>query len=162
MSKSLQHLSILNIQDEYGTPQKVFDNACKEYKIKPKIDICASKINHVLKNYYTIKDNCFTKEIKKDFFMNPEYSQVANFMAFAFAQHRHNNVSALILTYAKTDTKWWHDYVEPFAEVHFVKGRIQFNDEKGKPKMIWDKKYSRWIKGPAPYPSVWIIFRKKK
>jgi len=83
-------------------------------------------------------------------------------------------VNGLILTYSKTDTKWWHEYIEGKAEVHNIKGRIKFLDENGK-----IKKYCKNCKTSfsgidicprcdgelrencAPYPSCFIIYRKK-
>ena len=64
-----------------------------------------------------------------------------------------NNVELMILAYAKTDTQWWHNFVEncPTCEVHFIKGRIKFLDAKGYQTKL-----------PAPYPSVWIIYRRKE
>ena len=56
----------------------------------------------------------------------------------------------MILCYAKTDTKWWHEYVEGKAEYHFQKGRIKFLDGQG-----------NLTKNSSPYPSVWIIIRGK-
>ena len=161
MNNSLNHLSHINIQDEYGTPKEVFKEACKKYNIHPTIDICASEKNHVLENYCDKKLNCFTREFNEDFFMNAPYSKIAKFMVFAFAQHRNHNVSVLILAYSKTDTKWWHNYVEPYAEVHFIKGRLRFNDQDGNPtvnRKISSKTFGK--KQSAPYPSCWIIFRK--
>jgi hypothetical protein len=29
----------------------------------------------------------------------------------------------------------------------------------GKPRMIYNKKTGKYIKGASPYPSVWIIYR---
>ncbi len=149
-SKSLNHLKQININDEYGTPYGLFRMACEEYNVRPRIDICGSKANYVTNEYCDEETNCFTKEFNVDFFMNPPYSKVSEFMKFAYDQHKSHNVDVLILVYAKTDTKWWHEYVEGQAEIHFVKGRIKFNDDTGKP-----------TKHSAPYPSVWIIYRKK-
>ena len=149
MKKSVQHLQNINIQDEYGTPQNLFNQACIDFNIHPTIDICASKNNHVVREYCDKELNCLTKFFNEDFFMNPPYSQVAEFMEFAYTQHKEQNVDVLILIYSKTDTKWWHKYVEGIAEVHFIKGRIKFNDHIGIP-----------TKNSAPYPSCWIIYRR--
>lgn len=74
---------------------------------------------------------------------------VAEWIKKAYSEHLNNGVTGTILTFAKTDTKWWHKYVEGIAEVHFIKGRIRFLDG-GK------------ISGyPAPYGSCWIIYRAK-
>lgn len=75
---------------------------------------------------------------------------VTDWLKKAYSEHLNNNVNALILTFAKTDTKWWHKYVENKAEVHFIQGRIRFLD-KG---TVSDY--------PAPYGSCWIIYRAKK
>jgi len=150
-NKSVQHLKSISIQDEYGTPKELFQTICKKYNLHPQIDICASKTNHVLPNYITKQQNCFNYEIKQDFFMNPPYSKVSEFMAFAYEQHKKNNVSCLILTYSKTGTKWWHKYVQGIADhVEFQKGRISFLDEN-----------SYRTKHCAPYDSAWIVFKKK-
>ena len=109
----------------------MFSKACIDYDINPKLDICASKTNHVTPAYLTKKDDCLTYDIKTDFFMNAPYSEQKKMMGFAFGQYLKNNVNALILAYSKTDTKWWHDFVEGIAEVHFIKGRIKFLDENG-------------------------------
>lgn len=151
LPRSLNHLKQININDEYGTPYDLYRMACKDYGIDPQIDVCASDVNHVLPVYFTIDDDWTKHDIVLDFFMNPPYSDVRKMMWHAYDRWQKNNVNVLILVYAKTDTKWWHEYVEGQAEIHFVKGRIKFNDHKGQP-----------TKHSAPYPSVWIIFRKRK
>ncbi|WP_316505771.1 DNA N-6-adenine-methyltransferase [Nitrosopumilus sp.] len=91
-------------------------------------------------------------EIKQDFFMNPPYSRVSEFMKFAYSQHIKNNVSCIILTYSKTGTKWWHKYVQGIADrLDFQRGRISFLDENGNK-----------TKHGAPYDSVYIVFEKRK
>jgi len=150
-SKSVQHLHSINIQDEYGTPKNLYENICKKYDIWPQIDACASEINHILPNYITKEQNCFNYSITKDFFMNPPYSRVSEFMEFAYEQHKKNNVSCIILTYSKTGTRWWHKYIQGIADhVDFQKGRISFLDENG-----------HSTKHCAPYDSAWIIFKRK-
>lgn len=161
MTRATTHLKNINVNDEYGTPKRVFERACNDFSIFPTIDICASKNNHVVSNYLTKFDNCFMHNIEEDFFMNPPYSKIKSFMRFAWEQHHRNDLNALILTFAKTDTEWWHDYVENQAEVHFIKGRIQFNDFEGNPTKIFDRKTGQLKNGFAPYGSCWIIFRMK-
>ena len=71
-------------------------------------------------------------------------------MKKAWEEHEKYGIEIMILCYAKTDTKWWHKYVEGRAEYHFQKGRIKFLDEQG-----------NLTKNSSPYPSVWIIIRGK-
>ena len=150
MKKAVQHLQTIGRNDEYGTPHDLFDKACKDYDIYPEVDICASKENHVLKLYFPKDFDCFKYRIEVDFFMNPPISEIAKFMKFAREQHEKYNVNVMILAYAKVDTRWWHDYVEGRSEIHNIKGRIRFNCKHGYPK-----------DNVAPYPSSWIIWRKR-
>jgi len=160
--QSIQHIRRITVNEEYGTPQKLFDDACTKFNLKLEIDLAASDANNVLPHYITKKEDLFTKEITYDSFLNPPYGRVIEkFIRYAFEQHIKHNVTILMLIYSKTDTKWWHKYIEGYAEVHNIKGRIQFNDNNGNPKMLYDKKTNSWKKGFAPYPSVWAIFRRK-
>ena len=150
-SKAVQHLSSINVNDEYGTPQDLFEDACKKYNLELDIDYAASETNHVLENYFTKQNDAFNFGWIKDGYLNAPYSKQKEFMHKAYDSHLKHNINILILAYAKTDTKWWHNYVEGIAEVHFIKGRIKFNDSNGVK-----------TKNSAPYPSCWIIYRRKK
>jgi site-specific DNA-methyltransferase (adenine-specific) len=44
---------------------------------------------------------------------------------------------------ARSDTRWWHDYVMPSAEVRFLKGRLKFGG----------------ACNSAPFPSAVVIFK---
>jgi hypothetical protein len=44
---------------------------------------------------------------------------------------------------ARTDTHWWHEYVLPYAEIRFLRGRVKFNG----------------TRNSAPFPSAIAIFR---
>lgn len=44
---------------------------------------------------------------------------------------------------ARTDTKWFHDYVLHRAEIRFIAGRLKFGG----------------AKNSAPFPSMVVIFR---
>lgn len=161
MRKSVQHLQNIDVQDEYGTPNVELRKAMMNYDVLPFLDVCTNDANAKFQNYFTKEDDALTKEWNCDFFMNPPYSRVTEFIEYAFKQHRKHNVTALILTYSKTDTKWWHDYVEQYAEIHFIKGRVQFNDKDGKPVLNKNPESKSFGKRQsAPYPSCWIIFRR--
>lgn len=147
--KSVEHLRIISFQDDWETPIELYLKACQEYKIFPQIDVCASKNNTKCHYFLDKKDNGLKYAWYQDFFMNPPYSEIDEWMKKAWEDHELWNNNALILTYSKTDTKWWHNYVEKKAEVHNIKGRIKF--------------FMNGIKSQnsAPYPSCWIIYRKK-
>ena len=54
--------------------------------------------------------------------------------------------TAVLLTFARTDTRWWHTVAMRAAEIRFIEGRLSFLID-GKPKM------------PSPAPSCVIILR---
>lgn len=56
---------------------------------------------------------------------------------------KHEGV-AVMLVPARTDTKWWHDYINrnPNAQVRFFRGRLKFGSSKNS----------------APFPSALVIF----
>ena len=47
---------------------------------------------------------------------------------------------------ARTDTKWFHDFIYNRAEVRFVRGRLKFGDSKS----------------GAPFPSMVVIYHEMK
>ena len=44
---------------------------------------------------------------------------------------------------ARTDTRWFHDYINKKAEIRFIKGRLKFGGSNNN----------------APFPSMVVIFR---
>jgi site-specific DNA-methyltransferase (adenine-specific) len=47
---------------------------------------------------------------------------------------------------ARTDTRWFHDYIYGKSEIRFIKGRLKFGGSKNS----------------APFPSMVVIFNKGK
>jgi|TARA_B100001750_G_C15375063_1_gene529397 phage N-6-adenine-methyltransferase len=149
-SKSVQHLESIKVNDEYGTPHFLFLENCLKFDCSPAVDYFASDKNHVLDKYYTKKDDAFKREWYHNGFCNFPYSMMEKCLKKAWEEHEKYGIEIMILCYAKTDTKWWHEYVEGKAEYHFQKGRIKFLDGQG-----------NLTKNSSPYPSVWIIIRGK-
>ena len=149
--KSIDHLSSISIHDEWETPSILYKEACQRYNIFPKIDVCATLQNTKCDVLFTKQTNGLSMRWLKDSYMNPPYSKIKSWIAKAYKEHIENNISILALTFAKTDTEWWHKYVDGKTEIHFIKGRLKFiNSQTRLPS-----------KNSAPYPSCWIIWRKK-
>tara|TARA_R110002020_G_scaffold64430_4_gene170968 strand:+ start:4868 stop:5329 length:462 start_codon:yes stop_codon:yes gene_type:complete len=148
MSIATKHLAKIRKKDEYGTPLFLFNKYSKIFGINPKIDYFASETNHVVPKYYTEEDDSFTKSWTEDGFINPPYSLVKKVMEKAYNECKINRIKLLILTYNKTDTHWWHKFIEnnPMVEYKFHEGRIKFLCKHG---------YE--TRAGAPYPSVWIL-----
>ena len=80
------------------------------------------------------------------FWLNPPYGRdIRKWMDKAYEQSRRPGVTVVALTFARTDTRWWHEVVSKAAEVRLLKGRVKF---------LQDGK----VLAPAPAPSAVITF----
>ena len=79
-------------------------------------------------------------------FCNPPYSQIDKWVEKAYRETREDNTLVVMLIPARTDTRYFHDYIYQRSEIRFVKGRIKFGEAK----------YN------APFPSMVVIFRGAK
>jgi hypothetical protein len=78
--------------------------------------------------------------------MNPPYGPTVKlWVARAVSEVACGNAELVVaLLKATTDVKWWHEYVEGIVTPRFIKGRLKFGGQTG----------------PAPFPSVIIVWRK--
>jgi len=144
---SIQHLASIGVYDEWSTPSATLRSGLALIDEMIFLDVCATEENRQFRDYFSKETDALKQEWTMNFFMNPPYSEVSTWMQYASQQVKKNKVVGLILTFAKTDTKWWHNFVEGKCEVYFIKGRIRF------------KKDGVQSKNSAPYPSCWIIMR---
>ena len=126
--------------DEWATPQDLFDtlNATFHFTLDP----CATPENAKCAKFYTkVQDG-----LKQDWggeviWCNPPYGREIGKWIQKCAEHRG---VAVMLIPARTDTRWWHSYIDknPDAHVYFIKGRLKFGDGKN----------------PAPFPSAIVVY----
>ena len=77
-------------------------------------------------------------------FCNPPYGrEIIKWVRKAYYESHKDNTLVCMLIPARTDTKFFHDYIQNRAEVRFVKGRLYFGKRQS----------------PAPFPSMLVIFR---
>lgn len=141
--------------DTWATPPEVFSRACEMCGVRPVLDVCATAATAKCGAWYGPggeRGNGLEAEWDRSWWCNPPYSEVTRWVARAYEQtvRRDRAVPGLMLVFAKTDTAWWHRYVEGRSAVvrpHFWKGRIRFLGEGG-------------VRGKssAPYPSVVLRF----
>ncbi len=85
---------------------------------------------------------------KGNVFVNPPYSQISKWLEKAHEELKKGNPEVIVfLTFANTDTRWFHDLIYGQAELRFIKGRIKFLDENGEEQ------------NSAMRPSMLAIFR---
>jgi hypothetical protein len=79
--------------------------------------------------------------------MNPPYGrEISLWVKKAYESSLTDGTVVVCLLPARTDTRWWHDYVIAHAEsVNFIRGRLCFSH-----------------KGPTPFPSALVVFGRPK
>lgn len=128
--------------DNWATPQWLFDELDKVFSFT--LDPCASAENAKCEKYYTreqdgLKQNWGGQRV----FCNPPYGkEIGKWVTKCSEEAKKPNTLCVMLIPARTDTKWFHDFIYHKAEVRFIKGRLKFGDSKNS----------------APFPSMIVIF----
>lgn len=78
------------------------------------------------RKYYFIEDDGLNKQWAGTVFLNPPYSQNKLWMA---KMSEHNN--GIVLIFARTETKFFQNYVKNATGINFLKRRVKFIDEYG-------------------------------
>ena len=139
-SRAADHVQNIGKNDEWETPPDIFEMACKWAGFTPKMDVACTRRNHILPSYMI---DALINSWEYDWWCNPPYSRVADFIKYGLEQSRIHGTRGIFLTYAKVDTIWAHTYVldNPAVKIKFIKGRIRFLKDGVQ-------------QGPAPYPSM--------
>lgn len=132
--------------DEWETPQSLFDKLNQEFHFT--FDAAATKENSKCgSSYADILGDALTitwhyHSQGGAIWLNPPYSKIGRFIQKAYFESVVGNATIVCLIPARTDTKWWHEYVMRAGEVRLIKGRLKFNGSKNS----------------APFPSAIVIF----
>ncbi len=128
--------------DEWATPNDFFEELNKEFDFD--LDPCCTEENKKCDNHFTIEDDGLSKNWGgKRVFCNPPYSQIGEWVKKSYYEGCKDNTVVVLLIPARTDTKYFHNYIYHRAEIRFIKGRLKFNNHKNS----------------APFPSMLVIFR---
>lgn len=126
--------------DEWATPQEFFDDLDKEFHFT--LDVCANDENHKCEKYYNKAQDGLSMDWEGEVvWCNPPYGREISKWVAKCSEH---DGLAVMLLPARTDTRWFHDYIYGKAEIRFVKGRLKFGG----------------CKNSAPFPSMVAIFKK--
>lgn len=132
---------------DWATPQDFFDKLNEEFHFT--LDPCADDYNHKCAKYYTKEQDGLKQDWSGDtVFCNPPYGRdVSKWVRKCFEEvYAGGCPCAVMLVHARTDTRWFHDYIYHKAEIRFVKGRLKFGGSQNS----------------APFPSMVVVFRSNK
>ncbi len=127
--------------NEWATPQQLYDQLDKEFSFT--LDVAATKDNAKCSRYFVQSDDGLMQSWDYEaVFCNPPYGRQIGSWVKKASEARGGIVVMLIP--ARTDTKYFHEYIYGKAEIRFLKGRLKFGDSKNS----------------APFPSMVVIFKK--
>lgn len=124
--------------DEWETPQDFYDELNKEFHFT--LDVCATEKNSKCAQYFTKEQNGLLQEWSGVVWCNPPYGREIGKWVEKAAK---STCPVVMLLPARTDTKWFHDWIYGIAEIRFIKGRLKFGGS------VWN----------APFPNMIVIYQ---
>ena len=130
-------------KQDWETPQDLFDELNAEFGFT--VDAAASDENAKCAKYYTDRDDGLSKNWGGQIvFCNPPYGRpISGWIRKCWQEGQKPGTVVVALVPARTDTKWFHNYIWHKAEIRFIKGRLKFGN----------------AKNTAPFPSMIAIWR---
>lgn len=129
--------------EEWATPQELFDKLNEEFNFT--LDPCATPQNHKCEQYFTKEQD----GLKMDWggqcvFCNPPYGRsLKEWVKKCYTESLKEGTVVVMLIPARTDTQYFHDYIQHRSEVRFIRGRLKFGE----------------AENGAPFPSMIVIYR---
>lgn len=118
------------MSDEWETPSEIFIWLIQKYKFNPTLDVCATKDNAMLDNFFTMGDNALTKKWDKQNWANIPNSRPNKklFVKYAHEQFvNYKNETLMILPIDSLCTTYAKEYIlDPKYHFEPITGRIQF------------------------------------
>ena len=127
---SLNQGMMTSNSDEWTTPSALFRALDRRFGFE--LDPAATKENALCSMFFTEAESGLVKSWKPwRVFVNPPYSHVADWMRKCSSESEKGCPLICALIPARTDTRWWHDFVKTADLIHFLKGRLKFGDGAG-------------------------------
>ena len=143
MDKQTQQTMFSSKSKEWATPQHFFDKLNARFGPFT-LDPCANSSNYKVPKHYTQKENGLEQDWGGEtVFVNPPYGRaIKDWIKKAYEESKKENTKVVMLIPARTDTKYWHEFVMKANDLLFVKGRLKFGNGENS----------------APFPSAVVVF----
>lgn len=127
--------------DLWATPQDFFDSLNDEFHFE--LDACAVPENTKCERYITPDMDGLTQNWDaSSIWCNPPYGREVGKWVAKAAREAMEGKTVVMLLPARTDTRWFHQYIYHKAEIRFIRGRLKFGSSMNN----------------APFPSMICIF----
>lgn len=128
-------------RQDWETPPEWFQLLDDEFHFD--LDVAASNHNAKCARFFTEVTDGLRQSWSSVCWMNPPYGRGINKWVEKAYEEAQKGATVVCFIPARTDTKWWHDYVSKAAEIRFVRGRVKFVGSKNS----------------ATFPSVIVVFK---
>lgn len=133
------------------TPQDFYDELNKEFSFV--LDPAATETTAKCKQFFTPDTDGLTQswDYGGAVFCNPPYGrEIGKWVEKAYRESLTMEYPIVLLIPARTDTKYFHEFIYWKAEIRFIRGRLRFTDEYGN------------ADAAAPFPSLLAIYNSKE
>lgn len=128
---------------DWATPQAFFDLVDAEFGFT--LDAAASPENAKAPAFYTESDDGLSLPWRGVVWCNPPYGRGIEAWVRKGFEEAQGGSTVVMLIPARTDTRYWHDYVMRAAEIRLIRGRLVFGTGEARAN--------------APFPSALVVFR---
>ena len=130
--------------DLWETPQALFDELNAEFNFD--VDVCAIPENAKVERFFTPAVDGLKQTWAGRVWCNPPYGRsISKWVEKGYNSAKIGGALVVMLLPARTDTKWFHEYIYNKSEIRFIKGRLKFGN----------------AHNSAPFPSMIVIFKGK-
>ena len=141
MKKAAAHTLFSSATAEWETPQALFDVLNARFHFD--LDVCATAANAKCSSFFSRAENGLTQDWGGHrCWMNPPYGREIAAWVRKARQEAERGALVVGLLPARTDTRWWQEHVQGYADVRFVAGRLRFGE----------------AKNSAPFPSALAVW----
>lgn len=130
-------------RQDWETPQSFFNLVDAEFGFT--LDAAASAANAKCEAHFTERDDALTQEWTGSVWCNPPYGRGIDRWVQKGFESAQDGALVVMLIPARTDTRYWHEYVMRASEIRLLRGRLVFGTGEARAN--------------APFPSALVIFR---
>lgn len=133
-------------RSDWETPPELYAALNTEFRFD--LDAAASPDNAKCPRFYSEAEDGLTQPWQGSVWCNPPYGRdVGRWVQRGYEAARDGKATVVMLLPARTDTRWFHDYIWSYrwVEVRFIRGRLKFVG----------------AKDAAPFPSMVVIWRRQ-
>lgn len=122
MAQSKWDILWSSAKEDWETPQVLFDELDAEFHFT--LDAAANEHNAKCANFYSW--GSLHRPWEGVVWCNPPYSTKVGEWVNKGYESSLSGATVVMLLYARTDTRWFHEFIYGKAEIRFIKGRVKF------------------------------------